>query len=513
LTRIPLLAGSRLHVVEPPDDAVVLHPPPPVEALVDVGAAVREALRFPLAGPSLEQLVPRGGRVTLVVEPPALPIPSAPRDPRQAALAATVGELERIGVPLERQTLLVASGLARRPAQRELEDMVAPELARRFSGDVEVHDAERPDLVELGWEGNVALRVNPKLVEADAVVLVSSAETVLHGGPAALVGASGPETIRASGAYSLLETSASLGWRIGVALERALARRAPVIGASLTLNPPTVTGAFHGYPHDPRALERIAASPVRLLFRALPGALRSRLLTSIPRELTATAVFAGPPAVAHVEALLRGVDARSATLDERLDVVVVGAPATTPYLPREQPNPVLTAYMALGLALRLWRDGFPLAERPTAILLSPFDRRFPHPTQTPYRSFFNALRSLGTRAAHEPTSWAEAERAAAAEPRALQAYREGRSCHPLLPYADWAACLPVLERLGSVLVAGCRDALAARQFGFVPTRSLAAALAMAQARVGGTPRVGYLVAPPYFPIRMTRATPRRDTSS
>jgi hypothetical protein len=503
LSRIPLLAGSQLQVVEPPDDAVVLRAPPPVEALTDVGAAVREALRFPLAGASLEELVPRGGRVTIVVEPPALPIPSAPRDPRRAALAATVAELERVGVPLERQTLLVAGGLARRPSQRELEYVVAPELARRFSGGVEIHDVERPDLVELGQEAGVPLRVNPVLVETDAVVVVSSAETLIHGGPAALVAASGAEAIRMSGAYSLLETAASGGWRLAGALERELANRVPVIAASLTLNPPGVTGAFHGYPHDARALERIAASPVRLLFRAAPGAIRSRLLTSIPRELTATAVFGGPPSVAHVEALLRGVDARSAKLDGPLDVAVIGVPATTPYLPRQRPNPVLVAHLALGFALRLWRDGFPLTEGGTAILLSPFDRRFPHPVQTPYRTFFNALRTLGTRAAHEPAAWAEAERAAAADPRALKAYREGRSCHPLLPFADWAACLPTVERLGSVLVAGCRDALAARQFGFVPSRNLAAALAMARARGGGEPRVGYLVAPPYFPIRMT----------
>jgi len=504
LPRIPLLAGSRLQVVEPPEDAVVLRAPPPVDALTDVGAAVREALRFPLAGPSLEQLVPDGGRVTIVVEPPTLPIPSAPRDPRQAALAAGVAELERIGVPLERQTLLVAGGLARRPGQRELESIVQPELARRFSGRVAIHDAASADLVELGQENGVPLRVNPALVEADAVVVLSAAETLLHGGPGTLLAAAGAEAIRAAGAYSLLETAASFGWRLAGTLERELARRVPLIGASLTLNTPAVSGAFHGYPHDARALERIAASPVRLLFRAAPGAVRSRLLGSIPRELTATAALGGAPSVAHVEALLRVVEARAAELDAPLDVVVIGVPATTPYLPRERPNPVLAAHLALGLALRLWRDGFPVTERGTVILLSPFDRHFPHPTQTPYRTFFNALRTLGTRAAHEPPAWAEAERLAGADPRALRAYREGRSCHPLLPFADWAACLPLVERLGAVLVAGCRDALAARQFGFVPTGSLGAALAMARARAGGEPRVGYIVAPPYFPIRVTR---------
>ncbi len=39
MTRLPLLTGSRLHVVEPADDAIVLRAPPPLEALADVGAA------------------------------------------------------------------------------------------------------------------------------------------------------------------------------------------------------------------------------------------------------------------------------------------------------------------------------------------------------------------------------------------------------------------------------------------------------------------------------------------
>jgi lactate racemase len=414
-----------------------------------------------------------------------------------------VAELERVGVPLERQTLLVAGGLARRLGHHDLEQLVPPDLARRFSGRVEIHDAEAPELVEVGAEAGIPLRVNPALVQTDAVVVVSAADSLLHGGPAALLAASGPEFIRAAGALSLLETAASPGWRVALALERALARRVPLASAALTLNPPAVTGAFHGYPHDERALERIAASPVRLVFRVTPGVVRSRLLGSIPRELSATASFGGPPSVAHIEALLRGLEARSADLDGQLDIAVLGVPATTPYLPRERPNPVLSAYLALGYALRLWRDGFPLAEGGTVILLSPFDRRFPHPTQVPYRALFNALRTLGTGAAREPQAWASAQREAATDPRAVATYRQGRSCHPLLPFADWAACLPVIERVGAVFVAGCRDAHAARQFGFVPTRSLSAALAMARARSEREPRVGYLVAPPYFPIRVT----------
>jgi len=502
MPQLPLLFGTRVVIVQAPDDAVVLRPPPPGEQVADVRAAIRDAFRFPLAGDALEALVTRGGRATIVVEPPALPIPGALQDPRQAALAATSAELERAGVPMERQTLLVATGLTRRPHRRDLEGLgiVSPGFARRFHGKVEIHDAEDPGLVDLGVPGNIPLRVNRALLDTDLVLTVSAAETVLHGGPAMLLGAAGPEALRAAGAYSLLETGASQGWRLGVQLERRLSDRVPVIGASLVLNQPRLSGAARGYPYDPDAAERIARSPVRRGFRLLPGFARDRALKSIRTELSAAAAYAGPPSVAHAEALLRAVEARSATLDAPLDAIVIGIPRTTPHLPRERPNPLLATYLGLGLALRLWRDSFPLVDGGTVILLHRFHRHFSHPTQQPYRAIFHALRS-GSR---EPGELALAEGEAAGDERGLAAYRAGRSCHPLLPFADWAACAPALGRVGSVIVAGCRDGVAARQLGFVPAGGVGAALEMVRGRHGDAARVGYLLSPPYFPLRVTQ---------
>jgi hypothetical protein len=277
-----MLSGSRLVVVTAEDDALVLRPPPPANAVADVGAAVRDSLRFPLAGEPLEALVSRGMRATIVVEPPNLPLPGTERDPRQAAIAAAVAELERLGVPTGYQTLLVAGGLARRAGDEQLETLVSPEFARRFHGHVEVHDVEGDDLIEIGSIGAVPLRVNAALVHTDLVVVVTAAETVLHGGPAALVGAAGREVLRAAGAYSLLETSASQGWRLAVELERALLRRVPMIGASLVLNHPRLGGTLGGYPYETQALERVVRSPFRHLFRMLPGGLRAYVLRSLP---------------------------------------------------------------------------------------------------------------------------------------------------------------------------------------------------------------------------------------
>jgi hypothetical protein len=492
-----MLAGSRLVVVTAEDDALVLQPPPPAAGVADVGAAVRDALRFPLAGEPLETLISRGARATIIVEPPHLPLPGTERDPRQAAIAATVSELERLGIPTGYQTLLVAGGLARRPGNEQLETLVSPDFARRFHGHVEVHDAERDDLVEIGVAGAVPLRVHPALVNTDVVISVTAAETVLHGGPGALVGASAANVLRAAGAYSLLETSASQGWRLGLELERALVRRVPLIGVSLVLNHPRLGGTLGGYPYERQALERVVRSPFRHLFRFLPGALRAYVLRSLPLERTVATAFAGPPSVAHTEALLRGVELRGITLERRLDAICVGVPRTTPYLPRERPNPLLGAHLGLGLALRLWRDSFPVEEGGTAILLHRFHRHFSHPTQQPYRAFFAA-----TRAGPDAQALAEAERAAATDRRALEAYRSGRSCHPLLPFVDWDACRPAIGRLGHVLIAGCRDHAAARQLGFVPTHGIGAALTMVQGWSERPPRIGFLLSPPYFPLRV-----------
>ena len=497
MPRVPLLSGTSLVIAAAPDDAVVLRPPPPPERGADVAAAVRDALRFPLDGPALEELARGARRATIVVEPPALPIPGVAADPRQLAVAAVVDELERVGIASGYQTILVATGLARRTASRDLEALVTRELARRFHGSVLVHDAEDPDLVLVDDDAHPELRVHPALADTDLVVVVSAAETVLHGGPAALLAAAGPQSLRAAGAYSLLETAASQGWQLATRLERALAARVPVLGVSVVLNHPAVSGLLRGYPYDPDALDRIAGSPLRFGFSVLPSAVRRQVLRSLPTVLTAAAAFAGPPSTAHAEALLRAVELRRATLDRPLDALVIGVPSTTPYLPRERPNPLLAAYLGLGIALRLWRDAFPVAEGGVAILAHRFVRHFAHPTQQPYRAFFHA-----TRFGRDPHELADAERAVAADSRALDEYRAGRTVHPLLPFRDWNGCQPALGRLGAVFVAGARDAAAVRQLGFVPVHGVGAALDLARGHAGGDARIGFLLAPPYFPLRV-----------
>jgi Lactate racemase N-terminal domain len=492
MRRVPLLSGSRVALVPVGDDDVVLRPPPEPRQVVDVNAAVRDALRYPLSGRSLDAIAPRGGRATIVVEPAALPLPGAPQDARQTAIAVAIAELERCGIPDERQTLLVAGGLGRRFEQPDLEHLLSPPQARAFRGRVVVHDAEDEALVPIG-DG---VRVSPVLVETDLVLAVTAAESILHGGPGALVAACDAETVRATaGADSLLEASGSRVWNLALSVEAALAERVELAGVSLVLDLPRLTGRYGGYPNDPGVAARLASSPLRAAFNMLPDSLRGDVLSRVARHMSATGAFAGRPSVAHAEALVRGIARRGVHLDEPVDALVVGVPWIGPHVPREPLNPLTTAAVALGLALRLRRDAFPIHDGGTLIVVHPLTRAFAQVRQEPYAVMFDVLRQL-----ERSEELAEAELDAATDEKALAAYRAGHACHPVLPYADWAGCAPALERLGRVVVAGCRDALAARTLGFVPSHGIGSALEMAHGVAAGRARVGVLLAPPYTPL-------------
>jgi hypothetical protein len=496
MPRVPLFSGSRVPLVALDDDALLLTPPPPLDPLGDVAAAVGEALRYPLSGPGLAGRAAARARATIVVEPRSLPLPDAPNDPRQAALAAVLDELERLGVRADRQTILVAGGLGRRAGRRELESILHPTRARDFRGTVVVHDAAAAALRQLELRGAPPVHVHEALFDTDMILSVTAAETSERGGASVLLDACAAADIaRPPPAPSLLAPSLSPTGILAGKVAAALAERSAVTGVSIVLDHPRLTGRFRAYPSSPAGIESLARSRVRRVVNALPGTVRNHVLHGMARELKAVAILAGPPAVSHAEALLRGISLRGIRLDAPLDTIVVPVPWMSLHEPREPLNPLTAAALGLGHALRLWRDASPLREDGTIVLLHDLRRTFGPGTQASYRTLFHVLRE-GLR----DEDIASVRQAEATDTRALAAYRRGEASHPLLPYVDWASCGPALARSGRVLVAGCRDAGAARALGLVPTHNVSAALEMARGVAGGSHRLGVLVAPPYAPL-------------
>jgi hypothetical protein len=278
-------------------------------------------------------------------------------------------------------------------------------------------------------------------------------------------------------------------------VEAALSQRMAVTGVSIVLDHPRLLGRYRGYPSSAKGIANATHSLSRRALNLLPGRAREELLQAMARDLRPVAVLAGPPAVAHAEALLRGVALRGVTVEGDFDTIIVPLPWKSPHEPREPLNPITAAATGLGHAARLWRDAWPLREGGTIVLLHDLRRTFGHGPQAPYRNLFHVLREGAT-----DEDLAAARTAAAEDPKALSAYRQGNAPHPLLPYVDWATCAPALGRAGRVLVAGCRDAGAARALDLVPTHSIPAALEMARGVAGGSHRLAVLMAPPYAPL-------------
>ena len=338
-----------------------------------------------------------------------------------------------------------------------------------------------------------AVRVHPALADADVVVSG-------HRGRDSAPRRSGCAARRRRRA------GAALGERVLAARDLRVERLAARARARTGPGPPRriarrLADAEHAGPRwrTPRlsarseAVRRIANFPLGGLFGLLPGPVRRGVLRHLPSELSASAVFAGPPSVAHAEALLRGVDSKATRLEERLDVICIGVPHTTAMLPREAPNPMSAAYLgprarAPPLARRVsgqrGRHGDPPQPLHQAVPA-------PDPAALP-RALPGGALERGARPGGARRSGA-AGRLATIAPSSPTA--AGRSCHPLLPFAEWSACQPAIERLGAVLIAGCRDSSAARQLGFVPAHGIGPALEMAHGRAAGPPRIGYLLRP------------------
>ena len=237
-----------------------------------------------------------------------------------------------------------------------------------------------------------------------------------------------------SGATSLLETSSSQGWTLA-RRARAAARRARAgLRRLARAQPPARLRRLPVRGADPRADRALEAPPRPRAAARRPCA--GSMIERVPRELTAAAVLGGTPSAAHTEALLRAIEFKGATLDEPLDAIVIGIPPTTPFLPRELPEPRLGRLPRARARAAALAERVPGAGRAARRSCSTTSCAASRP-----RSRRRTARSSPTRA--RPATATRCARPSA--PRSPTSGRSpstapGRSVHPLEPFLTWSAC-------------------------------------------------------------------------
>jgi len=272
---VRLAYGRNGIVVRVPDDAVIVTATD-LPGLPDEANAVIEALRAPVEGPPLSELVAtaarntarigsardgggaRGPRVAVVFPDLTRPMPN------RTVLPPLLAELERAGAGPECVELLCATGTHRQATPEEMVELVGPDIAGRYA--IHQHRADDDDHVEVGRVDGTPVRIDRRYVEADMRILTGFVEPHFFAGFSG-----GPK-----GACPGL-----------AALETILEAHSPSRIA------------------DPRATWLITeGNPVHDFVRAavalVPPAMSLDVAINQRRELTA--VFAGPLPAGHVEA-------------------------------------------------------------------------------------------------------------------------------------------------------------------------------------------------------------------
>jgi lactate racemase len=190
--RVDIAYGDGQLAVDVPDDADVVRPVHGAPA-TDPSAELRRALRAPVSGPALRQVVRPGDRVAVSI----CDITRA--QPRELMLRAILDDLTGVLEPAG-LTVLVANGTHRSASPAERVELLGPELA----ASLRVVDHDCRDAEQLVWCGvlgaGVPVWLNRAWVEADVRITTGFVEphffAGFSGGPKLVApGLAGLETV------------------------------------------------------------------------------------------------------------------------------------------------------------------------------------------------------------------------------------------------------------------------------------------------------------------------------
>lgn len=249
--RIKLAYGKEGLWVDLPDERVTIVEPKFVPGLPDETAALRDALRKPIASPPLRELVKPGGSVVVVFPDLTRPMPN------DRVLPVLLAELEDAGIASEDITLLNALGTHRPNTGEELASM----LGRRVHENYRViqHDAfDQSGLTYLG-ETRLGHEVwsNRTYLQAEVRILTGFIEPHLFagfsGGPkAVLPGLAGERTVLGNHDYGMIAHpkatwGVTQGNPVWEEMAEVAARTEPAFLLNVTLNKHRqITGIFAG---------------------------------------------------------------------------------------------------------------------------------------------------------------------------------------------------------------------------------------------------------------------------
>jgi hypothetical protein len=501
-----MFSGEDLIQEDLPIGTRVVYPKPPIEGLVNPGAAIRYALNHPLeTEPLYAQLAP-GMKVTIAMDDISLPLPPmALPDIRQTILEILLEMLDANGV--DDIHLIIATSLHRRLTEGEMKRMVGSKIHNAFYPDRYYnHDAEDPDgMVNLGTtDHGEVVNINRRAVESDLLIYVNINLVPMDGGHKSVtVGLCDyeslkphhePKTIRASDSYmdpkkSALNTKVE---RMGAIVQEHM----NVFHIETALNNRMFGNqlSFLGRNEDEYSeVERMKFEAMRWSLSKLPAAAKRKMFHSMPSPYEVIAVAAGKTEPVHREILKKNEEQYYVKLRGQSDIVIQGVPFISPYNVNSALNPLLVQVMGLGYFHNFYRGKPVLRKGGVLILCHPCYDTFDPVHHPSYIEFFNRLLPE-TRDAMVLKHKYEEE--FARNPSYIEMYRRGNAYHGAHPFFMWYWGENGRQHAGKVIVAGAENAHVPARLGWEAAESVTEAIAMAKSYVGPSPSITMMHHPP-----------------
>jgi nickel-dependent lactate racemase len=200
--RTRLLYGEKELDITVPENTAVLDAAP-VAAIPDQAEGVQKALQDPIETPSLQEVATGRRDACVVISDITRPVPN------KTILPPLLSALERGGIPRDRITILVATGMHRPNVGRELVSMVGEEIASNYH--IVNHECEKSeDLRRITTIEGSPIEINRHYLDADLKILTGLIEPHFYAGysggrKAILPGIASYETMKLMHSYELID--------------------------------------------------------------------------------------------------------------------------------------------------------------------------------------------------------------------------------------------------------------------------------------------------------------------
>ncbi len=501
----PLLVheGAGFRLEKFPLGTQVIYPADPLARIKHLDDAIDEVLGQPTdAAPLREQLRP-GMKLTIAFSDISVPVPPMRKpDIRGRIIEHVLSLAAAAGV--DDVELIAATGLNRRITDAEMLDLLGERVFRSFHADGKLtnHDAEDTgNLTVLGQTepgpagaADVAtdqVEINRRVAESDLLVNVVVVAAPSHGGAGSIItGLGSTRTISAQHGLAGLGDP-------GVAdrLGKVVADRLTVfqIEAAVDNNAfPSALEFCQQREWEWSIRDQATFLGVRHALALAPIRARRRMFNSATVDYGIISVSAGDLGAVHqqIAAVLAGQ--QQVEVNGQSDVLIAGIPDASPYSVGSILNPLLAAWLGLGVAFNS-HTGQPVVRKGGAIILYHPARYEFNPRHHPsYVDFFSDVLPTSTDARVLAEKF---EPRFATDPWYSHLYRTSNAYHGVHPFHLWYQMAGARQHCSDIVWVSA-DRSSMERMGFRAASTLADALEMVSSSVGRSPKISYLHTPP-----------------